>query len=83
MKRLIRGNTGPRGTINTDKIAAALLQHRNTPIRGMDQSPAELALGRSLRDTIPLSRKRYQINPKWAHHLRLRESEMAKQHMIK
>ncbi len=82
MKRLIRGNTGPRGHIDTDKIAMALLQHRNTPLRGMEEAPSELALGRQLRDTVPLPRKRYQINPKWAHHLRVRESEMSKQNKI-
>lgn len=27
LKRLLRGNTGPKGTINTDKIVKALLQH--------------------------------------------------------
>ena len=61
MKRLLRGNTGRKGAIDTDKVAQALLQYRNTPLRGINKSPAELALGRSLRDTVPLPRQRYKI----------------------
>lgn len=41
LKLLLRGNTGPKGTtIYTDKTAKASLQHRNTPIRGINKSPA-------------------------------------------
>ena len=54
IKRLIRGNTNRGGDIHTDAITMSLLQHRNTPLRDMDKSPAELALGRSHRDGIPL-----------------------------
>ena len=54
MKRLLRGNTGRKRAINPDKVAQALLQYRNTLLRGINKSLAELALGRSLRDTVPL-----------------------------
>ena len=30
-KRLLRDNTGPGGTLNTDKVSVALLQYLNTP----------------------------------------------------
>ena len=76
LKRLLMGNTGPKGTINTDKIAKALLQHRNTPLRGINKSPAQLALGRDLRDSLPLPRERYKISSHWAHHIRKREVSM-------
>ena len=33
MKRLLKGNTGKRGSLNTDEVAQALLQYRNTPLR--------------------------------------------------
>ena len=66
LKRLLMGNTGSKGSINTDSIAQALLQYRNTPLRGIEKSPAELALGRQLRDTIPLPRNRYRVSPEWA-----------------
>ena len=67
------GNTGTNGTINTDAVAHALLQYRNTPLREVNKSPAELALGRQLRDTIPLPRHRYKVSPQWAVHLQNRE----------
>ena len=57
LKRLLMENTGPKGTINTDKIAKALLQHRNTPLRGVNKSPAQLVLGHDLRDSLPLPRE--------------------------
>ena len=74
---LLRGNTGRKGAINTDKVAQALLQYRNTPLRGINKSPAELALGRSLRDTVPLPRQRYKIDTYWAQHLREREKVLS------
>ena len=71
------GNTGTNGTINTDAVAHALLQYRNTPLREVNKSPAELALGRQLRDTIPLPRHRYKVSPQWALHLQNREKAMS------
>ena len=76
LKRLLKGNIGSRGAINTDSIAYALLQYRNTPMRGINKSPSELALGRQLRDSIPLPRERYNINQNWARQLRNREKQM-------
>ena len=70
-------NVGIKGSLHTDDVAAALLQYRNTPLRGINKSPAELALGRELRDTIPLPTERYKVNPHWAYILRERERTMA------
>ena len=78
LKRLLQNNTGRNGSINTDDVARALLQYRNTPLRDINLSPAELALGRPLRDGIPLQRIRYRVNPKWAVHLKQRELQMCK-----
>ena len=45
MKRLIRGHTGKRGSLNTDAIAQGLLQYRNTPLHNAaGQSSSRLAL---------------------------------------
>ena len=52
LKRLLIGNTGDKGSLKTDQVAYALMQHRNTPLRGMTKSPAQLALGRPLRDSL-------------------------------
>ena len=77
LKRMMKGNIGPKGSLHTDNIAKALLQYRNTPLRDINKSPAELALGRELRDTLPLPQKRYEINPHWAQMIRDRERSMS------
>ena len=46
-KRLIEGNIGPTGSLDTDSLAAALLQHRNTPDRESGLSPAQVLFGRT------------------------------------
>ena len=82
LKRLLDGNLGPRGSINCDKTAQALMRYRNTPLRDVDKSPAELALGRPIRDTLPLPRERYRIDPQWARHLHDRETAMTNRNAI-
>ena len=52
-KRALRDHTGPDGQLDTDKFARALLLLRNTPDRETGKSPAELLLGRRLRDALP------------------------------
>ena len=63
MKKAIRGNIGPNGSLNSDKVTAALLQYRNTPLRNVGLSPAQLLLGRSLRDPIPQPTSAYHVSP--------------------
>ena len=46
-KRMIMDNTGPAGTLHTDKIARALLQHRNCPDPTTGLSPAQIIFGKS------------------------------------
>ena len=45
-KRLLRMNTGAGGSLDTDMIATALLQYLNTPLRDINKSHAQLAMGR-------------------------------------
>ena len=85
MKRLIRGHTGARGSLDTDAITLALLQYRNTPLQNAGgKSPAQLALGRELKDFIPLPKHRYLISHHWKDYLRNRENLMAvnNQHIV-
>ena len=77
MKRLIMENTGKGGNIDSDKIAVALLQYRNPPLKGANKSPAQLLLGRKLRDSIPQSPKGYEISDQWQYFLRQREVSMS------
>ena len=48
LRRIMKGNTGPKGFLHTDDIAKALLQYSNTTLRNISKLPAELALGREL-----------------------------------
>ena len=56
-KRLLRDNTGPSGSLNSDKFLKAMLQLRNTPDPDCNLSPAEIIYGHPLRDTFTFSSK--------------------------
>ena len=51
-KRLLRSNTGPSGTLDTDRFLRAMMQLRNTPDPDCQLSPAEIVFGRPLRDAF-------------------------------
>ena len=76
-KRILRENTGGGGSLDSDKTAFAILQYLNTPLRGIDKSPAQLATGRQLRDGVPTARQHYKIDRHWRQTLRKRELQMA------
>lgn len=77
MKRLIKGNTDSRGNLTSDSLTQAILQYRNTPLRDIGKSPAQLALGRELRDGVPLVEDRYKISNHWSDYLEKREQQMS------
>ena len=77
MKRAIQDNVGPNGHLNTDNIVSALLQYRNTPLKNVSLSPAQLLLGRNLRDSIPQLSTAYRVSPQWEANIRERERSMA------
>ena len=64
-KRVIRDNTGPGGTLDCDKAARALLQYRNTPIKHLGLSPAQVLFQRDLRDSLPTIPTRLQLHRQW------------------
>ena len=53
MKRLVRDNLSLTDNLETAKLSRALLQYRNTRDRDMGKSPAEMLMGRQLRDFLP------------------------------
>ena len=74
-KRLIRGNTSQTGTLHTDDLARAILQHRNTPCPLTGLSPAEIVFGRVLRDFIPLQPGKFVPREEWRLAAHQREQE--------
>ena len=65
MKRLLAQNTGPGGSLNTDKMLRALLQYRNTPDPDTGLSPAEVIFGRQIRDFTPVLPGKYRPRDGW------------------
>ena len=68
------GHTGPKGSLNTDKVAVALLQYHNTPLKGVNKSPAQLATGRQL---LPANKRHYNVSRNWRKNLMDKERAMA------
>ncbi|KAK8375156.1 hypothetical protein O3P69_014174 [Scylla paramamosain] len=75
--KVLTGDWSPQ-SLDTDKLSAALLQYHNTPLRGADSSPAQLATGRHLRDGVPTARCNYKVDQHWRRALRRRELAMAR-----
>ena len=76
-KRLLRDNTSNSGELNTDGVTRALLQYRNTPLRGIEDSPAEIIFGRRLRDGLPTPTS---SRPEWKRLRIVREMSAARLH---
>ncbi len=77
-KRILTSNTGPRGSLDTDEVSKALMQYRNTPLKGTDASPAQLLMGRNIRDSVPQPPSAYRVSEKWNQMLRQREKAMCR-----
>ena len=54
MKRLLMSHTDANGCIDTEAVAAGLLQYRNTPDPQSSLSPAQIVFGRNMRDLMPV-----------------------------
>ena len=65
VKRMLRENIGPHGSLDTDKMARALLAYRNTPSKDLGVSPAQILYGRALRDHLPMPREFLQQRKEW------------------
>ena len=81
MKRLLIGNSGPGGSLNSDAFRRALLQYRNTPDRDTRLSPATCLFGRNLRDFVPMHPSKYIPHKAWSDLLNAREDALRQRHM--
>ena len=75
-KRIILNNT-IRGSLDNDRAARALLQHRNTPLQGSELSPSQILFHRQLRDHIPTHSENLKLNKKWLLQAKHRERKNA------
>ena len=64
-KRLLMSSTKSDGSPDWDKVVRALLQHRNTPIQGLNLSPAQLLFGRPIRDFLPVKPGQFCPSDVW------------------
>ena len=82
-KRLVRDNLSQSGSINTDKLTRALLQHRNTPCAITGLSPAQIIFGRVIRDFLPLQPGKFLPRQEWRQAADTRADAYAKRIMEK
>ena len=81
-KRILLDNAGPRGGLDNDKVARALLQHRNTPLQEVGLSPAQLLYGRTLKDCLPSMAEANKVRPEWRMVADDREKALAKRNIM-
>ena len=81
VKRMITGNTGAGGSIDTDRFGAAMLAYRNTPDPETKMSPASILFGRPVRDFIPVPLGQYHPHSTWKETLMAREEALRKRHI--
>ena len=79
-KRILTGNC-VNGDVDNDRVARALLQYRNTPLQGIELSPAQILYGRSLKDHMPTLDEALKIRKEWLLAADDRETALRKRHI--
>lgn len=64
-KRIISNYVSDTDPYNHEKIAHAIVQHRNTPLPDLKLSPAQLLFHRYIRDKIPTHPKHLRLHRQW------------------
>ena len=82
LKRLLIDNVGVDGSLDTDGVTRAMLQLRNTPERDTGLSPAQVLMGRQLRDALPFPPRKTifdedsPVDKKWKERWALKEEAL-------
>ena len=79
---MIRDNISSNDTIDTNKVAKAILQYRNTPLHGCNLSPAQILFHRQLRNSIPRKPSHYKLHSDWLTAAKYREDEFQQRNQI-
>ena len=79
-KRIIQDNVLPNGSLKSESVAKALLQYRNTPIKGVGLSPSQILYHRILRDSVPTRPSLLRPHKQWILAARNRERSLQQQY---
>ena len=79
-KRLISNHISPGGSLHNDAVTRAMLQYRNTPIKGLGLSPAQVLFHRNLRDGLPMRPVLLRPHKQWVIAAANRENALRQQH---
>lgn len=84
MKRLITGNVGNTGDLNSDSFQRAVLAYRNTPYPTTKLSPALIIFGHQTctRELIPVLEYRYRPHHTWQDNTNKREEALRHRHAL-
>ena len=77
-KRIVLDNSKLDGSPDLDKIARALMQHRNTPDTEYGISPAQMVFGRPIKDFMPVRPGDFSPSEVWIDNREKRELAMRK-----
>ena len=65
---MVRNSTGHNGTIDTNRLLAALMLRRNKPDQGTGLSSSEVIFGRNMKDKLPYASGKLQVKAEWYKH---------------
>ena len=82
VKRIISDNVDANGSIHNDKVAIAILPYRNTPLKDIKLSPAQILFHRQLRDSLPNCPSHYRLHKEWVISGRQGENALADRNRV-
>ena len=75
-----RDNVDSTGSLDNDRFTRALMNYRNTPVKDVNLSPAQIIFGRKLRDHLPVLPGNYRPKKEWILSQHEREIALARRY---